>query len=88
MFCILFSHRGCSAQYAGVLDSPWSNVVDDIDNLVTTHIRPDTGIVTVIKQLDSKLSETIMRAMENGPELEKKVIQTHFSINTLSIGLV
>ncbi|XP_065358934.1 division abnormally delayed protein [Calliphora vicina] len=68
--------RGCSAQYAGVLDSPWSNVVDAIDNLVTTHIRSDTGIVTVIKQLDSKLSETIMRAMENGPELETKVKKT------------
>ncbi|KAM7357577.1 division abnormally delayed protein [Cochliomyia hominivorax] len=68
--------RGCSAQYAGVLDSPWSNVVDAIDNLVTNHIRSDTGIVTVIKQLDSKLSETIMRAMENGPELEKKVKKT------------
>lgn len=70
---ILIYNRGCSAQYAGVLDSPWSNVVDAIDNLVTTHIRSDTGIVTVIKQLDSKLSETIMRAMENGPELETKV---------------
>lgn len=77
MFSSSFSppiyHRGCSAQYAGVLDSPWSNVVDAIDNLVTNHIRHDTGIVTVIKQLDNKLSETIMRAMENGPELEKKV---------------
>lgn len=68
--------RGCSAQYAGVLDSPWSNVVDAIDNLVTSHIRSDNGIVTTIKQLDTKLSEAIMRAMENGPELEKKVKKT------------
>ncbi|XP_059218906.1 division abnormally delayed protein [Stomoxys calcitrans] len=68
--------RGCSAQYAGVLDSPWSNVVDALDNLVTMHIRSDTGIVTVIKQLDGKLSETIMKAMENGPELEKLVKKT------------
>ncbi|XP_037933748.1 division abnormally delayed protein [Teleopsis dalmanni] len=68
--------RGCSAQYAGVLDSPWSNVVDAIDNLVTTHIRSDNGIVTTIKHLDGKLSEAIMRAMENGPELEKKVKKT------------
>ncbi|CAD7002584.1 unnamed protein product, partial [Ceratitis capitata] len=66
-------YRGCSAQYAGVLDSPWSNVVDAIQNLVTTHIRSDSGIVTTIKQLDIKLSETIMRAMENGPNLEMKV---------------
>ncbi|XP_054732311.1 division abnormally delayed protein [Anastrepha obliqua] len=68
--------RGCSAQYAGVLDSPWSNVVDAIQNLVTTHIRSDSGIVTTIKQLDIKLSETIMRAMENGPDLEMKVKKT------------
>ncbi|XP_017488952.1 PREDICTED: LOW QUALITY PROTEIN: division abnormally delayed protein-like, partial [Rhagoletis zephyria] len=68
--------RGCSAQYAGVLDSPWSNVVDAIQNLVTTHIRSDSGIVTTIKQLDIKLSETIMRAMENGPNLEMKVKKT------------
>ncbi|XP_004525364.1 division abnormally delayed protein [Ceratitis capitata] len=69
-------YRGCSAQYAGVLDSPWSNVVDAIQNLVTTHIRSDSGIVTTIKQLDIKLSETIMRAMENGPNLEMKVKKT------------
>uniref|UniRef100_A0A1A9UP57 Uncharacterized protein n=1 Tax=Glossina austeni TaxID=7395 RepID=A0A1A9UP57_GLOAU len=68
--------RGCSAQYAGVLDSPWSNVVDAIDNLVTTHIRSDAGIVTIIKQLDSKLSEAIMLAMEHGPDLENKVKKT------------
>ncbi|XP_075160876.1 division abnormally delayed protein [Haematobia irritans] len=68
--------RGCSAQYAEVLDSPWSNVVDALDNLVTTHIRSDAGIVTVIKQLDGKLSETIMKAMENGPALEELVKKT------------
>uniref|UniRef100_A0A0A1XKY6 Division abnormally delayed protein n=1 Tax=Zeugodacus cucurbitae TaxID=28588 RepID=A0A0A1XKY6_ZEUCU len=74
-YCMNVFH-GCSAQYAGVLDSPWSNVVDAIQNLVTTHIRSDSGIVTTIKQLDIKLSETIMRAMENGPDLEMKVKKT------------
>lgn len=72
-FFLLPFHRGCTAQYAGVLDSPWSNVVDAMDNLVTTYIRSDVGIVAVIKQLDTKLSETIMRAMENGPKLEDMV---------------
>lgn len=66
-------HRGCSAQYAGVLDSPWSNVVDALENLVTEHINSDAGIEKVIKQLDGKLSETIMRAMENGQKLEDMV---------------
>ncbi|XP_069967779.1 division abnormally delayed protein isoform X2 [Bactrocera oleae] len=74
-YCMNVFH-GCSAQYAGVLEGPWSNVVDAIQNLVTTHIRSDSGIVTTIKQLDIKLSETIMRAMENGPNLEMKVKKT------------
>lgn len=43
--------------------------MDALDNLATSHNR----IVATIKQLDGKLAETIMRAMENGPELEKKV---------------
>ncbi|XP_030385073.1 division abnormally delayed protein [Scaptodrosophila lebanonensis] len=68
--------RGCSAQYAGLLDSPWSNVVVALDNLVTSHIRSDSGIMTTIKQLGGKLSEAIMSAMEHGPDLEKKVKKT------------
>ncbi|EDV96221.1 GH15331 [Drosophila grimshawi] len=75
--------RGCSAQYSGLLDSPWSNVVEALDNLVATHIRSDSGIMSTIKQLDTKLSEAIMRAMENGPELEKKVSKTCGTPNLL-----
>ncbi|XP_030572744.1 division abnormally delayed protein [Drosophila novamexicana] len=75
--------RGCSAQYSGLLDSPWSNVVEALDNLVATHIRSDSGIMSTIKQLDTKLSEAIMRAMENGPELEKKVRKTCGTPNLL-----
>lgn len=47
--------------------------MDAIDNLVATRINSDGGIVNTIKQLDTKLSEAIMTAMENGPELETKV---------------
>jgi hypothetical protein len=36
-------------------------------------VRSKDGIEAVIKSLDGKLSEAIMYAMENGPELEKKV---------------
>lgn len=36
-------------------------------------VRSKDGIETVIKGLDGKLSEAIMNAMENGPDLEKKV---------------
>ncbi|XP_068148714.1 division abnormally delayed protein [Drosophila tropicalis] len=75
--------RGCSAQYAGLLDSPWSSVVEALENLVSNHIRSDNGIMNTIKQLDTKLSEAIMRAMENGPELEKKVKKTCGTPNLL-----
>nr|BAB60703.1 Dally [Drosophila melanogaster] len=68
--------RGCSAEYAGLLDSPWSGVVDSLNNLVTTHILSDTGIINVIKHLQTYFSEAIMAAMHNGPELEKKVKKT------------
>ncbi|KAH8258753.1 hypothetical protein KR038_007716, partial [Drosophila bunnanda] len=68
--------RGCSAEYAGLLDSPWSSVVDALNNLVTTHILSDNGIITVIKQLQSKLSDAIMAAMHNDSELEQKVKKT------------
>lgn len=65
--------RGCLAQYVGVLDSPWSNVAESIESLYHDSVKTDKGIEEVIKTLDVKLSEAIMHAMENGPELEKKV---------------
>ncbi|XP_017000009.2 division abnormally delayed protein [Drosophila takahashii] len=68
--------RGCSAELAGLLDSPWSSVVDALNNLVTTHILSDSGIINVIKHLQSYFSDSIMAAMHNGPELEQKVKKT------------
>lgn len=38
-----------------------------------TLVRNKDGVESVIKNLDGKLSEAIMHAMTNGPELEKKV---------------
>lgn len=57
----------------GVLDNPWSNVAESIELLYHNSVKTDKGIEEVIKSLDVKLSEAIMHAMENGPELEKKV---------------
>ncbi|XP_017071789.1 division abnormally delayed protein [Drosophila eugracilis] len=68
--------RGCSAEYAGLLDSPWSSVVDALNNLVTTHILSENGIITVIKHLQNYCSDAIMAAMNNGPDLEMKVQKT------------
>lgn len=79
-----YIHRGCLAQYVGVLDSPWSNVAESIEALWHNSIKTDKGIEEVIKTLEAKLSEAIMYAMENGPDLEKKV-STQFSIYILYV---
>ncbi|XP_034659385.1 division abnormally delayed protein [Drosophila subobscura] len=68
--------RGCSAEYAGLLDGPWSSVVEALNNLVTTHIVTDSGIINTIMKLSTKISDAIMHAMGNGPELEQKVKKT------------
>lgn len=62
--------RGCLAQYLGVLDAPWTKVAESIEEL---YQKTEQGVEDVIKLLDVKLSEAIMHAMKNGPELEKKV---------------
>lgn len=83
-------NRGCLAQYVGVLDSPWSNVAESIEALWHNSIKTDKGIEEVIKTLEAKLSEAIMYAMENGPDLEKKV-STHtnsFIIYTQNINTI
>lgn len=66
-----------------MLDNPWSNVAESIELLYHNSVKTDKGIEEVIKTLDVKLSEAIMHAMENGPELEKKVSGTFFHVLNL-----
>lgn len=66
------SFRGCLTQYIGGIDKDWSSFSEGMERLMTL-VRSKDGIETVIKGLDGKLSEAIMYAMENGPDLEKKV---------------
>lgn len=65
--------RGCSAQYSQLLDNHWNSVVIAMDNLVGNHISGDSGITNIIRQLDNKLSDAIMKAMLMGEDLQKKV---------------
>lgn len=64
--------RGCLTQFLGGLDTDWTSFSEAIERLMTL-VRNKDGIESVIKNLDGKLSEAIMHAMTNGPELEKKV---------------
>lgn len=65
--------RGCSAQYSALLDNHWNSVAIAMDNLVGNHISGDSGITNIIRQLDTKLSDAIMKAMLMGEDLQKKV---------------
>jgi hypothetical protein len=56
----------------GGFDTDWASFSETIERLMT-FVRNKDGIETVIKNLDGKLSEAIMHAMTNGPDLEKKV---------------
>ena len=64
--------RGCLTQFLGTLDQDWSSFSEGVERLMML-VRSKDGIETVIKGLDGRLSEAIMHAMEDGPNLEKKV---------------
>lgn len=67
----------------GSLDSPWTSFAESMERLLGL-VRSKEGIETVIKTLEVKLSEAIMYAMQNGPELEKKVSQLFLHISTMA----
>lgn len=59
-------------QYIGILNQDWYTFTDAILPLINA-VRSTDGIEAEIKGLDGKLSNAIMHAMENGPQLEVKV---------------
>ena len=71
--------RGCLTQHASELDLPWNGFVEATERLVVAVKGHDTtpavvlNVEEVIRSLDTRISEAIMYAMENGPSLEKKV---------------
>ncbi|XP_041773738.1 division abnormally delayed protein [Anopheles merus] len=66
--------RGCLIEFVGALNKGWSTLTEAIVPLIGT-VRSVDGIETDIKSLDGKLSNAIMHAMQNGPQLEKQVEQ-------------
>lgn len=63
--------RGC---LAGVEDlaAPWSDLVSALHRMLTRMVGT-VDLEEVLSVLDSKVSEAVMHAMENGPELSKRV---------------
>lgn len=75
--------RGCLAAVADV-DQPWNEWVDAMERLTTALLNRGAGFSLngdlsphdVLSSVDSRLSEAVLYALENGPLLEKKVKQT------------
>jgi len=69
--------RGCLTEPASELDLAWSGYVETVERLVAavggnTDFHGLNGRVAV-RELDSRISDAIMHAMEDGPRLEEKV---------------
>lgn len=63
--------RGCLAHLAE-LDTSWNGFVEGTI-VATRSPSPLLNAESVIRTLDTRVSEAIMHAMENGPALEKRV---------------
>lgn len=63
---------GCLTFFSNGFENNWSAFVETMEHLVAS--RNKETFDKSIKTLDGKLSEAIMYAMSNGPELEKKVV--------------
>ncbi|CAG5095010.1 Similar to dally: Division abnormally delayed protein (Drosophila melanogaster) [Cotesia congregata] len=70
--------RGCLTEPASELDLAWSGYVETVERLViAVDGRTDPlglNAERAIRQLDTRISDAIMYAMENGPALEEKVL--------------
>lgn len=70
--------RGCLAAVADV-DQPWNEWVDAMERLAVALLNKagavvaDLGPHDILSSVDSRLSEAVLYALENGPLLEKKV---------------
>lgn len=74
---ILSDCRGCLTEPASELDLAWSGYVETVERLVVAvDGRMDPlrlNAERAVRQLDTRISDAIMHAMENGPALEEKV---------------
>jgi len=72
--------RGCLTVPASELDLAWSGYVETVERLVVAvDGRTDPlglNVEKAVRQLDVRISDAIMHAMENGPVLEEKVSAT------------
>lgn len=69
--------RGCLTSHVTELDSPWNGYVEAMERLVIAakQHNNEAGVNadSVIRALETRISEAIMYAMENEPELDNRV---------------
>ncbi|XP_029042009.1 division abnormally delayed protein [Osmia bicornis bicornis] len=69
--------RGCLTEPASELDLAWSGYVETVERLVVAvdgrNDQSGLNAERAVRQLDTRISDAIMHAMENGPALEEKV---------------
>ncbi|XP_011646962.1 division abnormally delayed protein [Pogonomyrmex barbatus] len=69
--------RGCLTEPASELDLAWSGYVGTVERLVVAVSSDNDplglNVKVAVRELDSRISDAIMRAMEEGPKLEEKV---------------
>ena len=74
--------RGCLTEPASELDLAWSGYVETVERLVVAVDGKTDPLglnaEKAVRQLDTRISDAIMHAMENGPALEEKVIGHFF----------
>lgn len=69
--------RGCLTRYVSELESPWNGYVDGIEHLVTsmrqTNNEAGVNIDAVMRNLEVRISETILHIMQKKMEIINKV---------------
>jgi len=79
--------RGCLTEPASELDLAWSGYVETVERLVAA-VSSNTdhhglNVRFAVRELDSRISDAIMHAMEDGPRLEEKVSESLHAVNNL-----
>ena len=67
------------------VDQPWNEWIDAMERLTGALVNGDLGTHDILSSIDSRLSEAVLYALENGPLLEKKVSSRHVP-NTVGHG--
>lgn len=69
--------RGCLTKYVAELDSPWNGYVEGIEHLVTAmkqnNNEAGVNVDSVLRGLETRISEAIMYAMEKTKTIENGV---------------